>query len=89
MEEVRLAITRAKVFHIKRDWESAFQCWTEAMQAVNQFTLTKGHTTRTIFLSICDILRRQGQHELELKSRDQLTTLEKPAGTGGSLYWIA
>ncbi|OJD20803.1 hypothetical protein ACJ73_07862 [Blastomyces percursus] len=89
MEKMRLAITRAKVFHINSDWEGAFQCWTEAMQAVDNFTLTKGHTTRTILLSIYDILRRQGQHELELKSRDQLATLEKLAGTGGSLYWIA
>ncbi|OJD12144.1 hypothetical protein AJ78_07215 [Emergomyces pasteurianus Ep9510] len=89
MEKMRLAITRAKVFHINSDWEGAFQCWTEAMQAVDKFTLTKGRTTRTILLSICDILRRQGQHELELKSRDQLATLEKLAGTGGSLYWIA
>ncbi|OJD26085.1 hypothetical protein ACJ73_02546 [Blastomyces percursus] len=87
--EDALAITRAKLFHINSDWEGVFQCWTEAMQAVDQFTLTKGHTTRTILLSICDILRRQGQHELELKSRDQLATLEKLAGTGGSLYWIA
>ncbi|EEH04623.1 conserved hypothetical protein [Histoplasma capsulatum G186AR] len=86
---MRLAITRAKVFHINSDWEGVFQCWTEAMQAVDKFTLTKGHTTRTILLSICDILRRQGQHELELKSRDQLATLEKLAGTGGSLYWIS
>lgn len=89
MEKMRLAITRAKVFHINSDWEGVFQCWTEAMQAVDKFTLTKGHTTRTILLSICDILRRQGQHELELKSRDQLATLEKLAGTGGSLYWIS
>ncbi|OJD19200.1 hypothetical protein AJ78_00813 [Emergomyces pasteurianus Ep9510] len=89
MEKMRLAITRAKVFHINSDWERAFQCWTEAMQAVDKFTLTKGHTTRTILLSICDILRRQGQHALELKSRDQLATLEKLAGTGGSVYWIA
>ncbi|OJD11782.1 hypothetical protein ACJ73_09470, partial [Blastomyces percursus] len=89
MEKMRLAITRAKVFHIKSEWERAFQLWTEALHAVDQFTRTKGHTTRTILLSICDILRRQGQHELELKSRDQLTTLEQLAGTGGSLYWIA
>lgn len=59
------------------------------MLAIGQFTMTNGHTTRIILLSICDILRRQKQHELELKSRDQLTGVENVAGPAAVLYWIA
>lgn len=89
MEKLRLAIIQAKLSHINFDGEGAICHWTEAMHAISQFTLTHGHTTRIILLSICDILRRQRRHELELKSRDQLATLEKLAGTGGTRYWIA
>lgn len=89
MEKLRLAILQAKLCHVSSHLEEAFHYWTEAMRAVSKFTHTKGQTTRIILLSICDILRRQGQHELELQSRDQLTTLEKLAGTGGALYWIS
>ncbi|PGH03424.1 hypothetical protein AJ80_08672 [Polytolypa hystricis UAMH7299] len=88
MEKLRLAIIRAKLSHISFNWEEAIRYWTEAMHAISQFTLTNGNTTRIILLSICDILRQQGNHELELKSRDQLSTLEMLAGSGGARYWI-
>ncbi|EGE08383.1 hypothetical protein TEQG_07493 [Trichophyton equinum CBS 127.97] len=89
MEKLRLAVLQAKLSHVKSNWERAFNHWTEAMRIIVQFPLSHGHTTRIILLSICDILRHQGCHELELKSRDQLTTLEKLAGAGGTQYWIA
>ncbi|EGE00904.1 hypothetical protein TESG_08186 [Trichophyton tonsurans CBS 112818] len=89
MEKLRLAVLQAKLSHVKSNWERAFNHWTEVMRIIVQFPLSHGHTTRIILLSICDILRHQGCHELELKSRDQLTTLEKLAGAGGTQYWIA
>lgn len=89
MEKLRLSITRAKLCHVKSDLEGAFRHWTEAILVVGRFTMTSGHTTRTILLSICDILRQQGCHELELQSRGQFDALGKMAGPAGAMYWIA
>jgi len=88
MGKLRLAIVRAKLRHVNSDWEGAFRHWTDAMLAVGKFTMTNGHTTRIILLSICDILRCQRQYELELQSRNQLVALEKLTGPAGVLYWI-
>jgi hypothetical protein len=60
MEKLRLSIVQAKLCHVNSDWEGAFRHWTDAMAAIGRFTMTNGHTTRIILLSICDILRRQG-----------------------------
>ncbi len=89
MEKLRLSVVRAKLCHVNSDWEGAFRHWTDAMLVVGRFTMTNGHTTRIILLSICDILRHQTRHELELKSRDQFAVLEKLAGSAGPMYWIA
>jgi hypothetical protein len=89
MEKLRLSIVRAKLYHVNSNWEGAFRHWTDAMLAVGRYTMTNGHATRIILLSICDVLRRQGQHELELQSREQFVTLEKLAGSAAPMYWIA
>lgn len=89
MEKLRLSIIRAKLYHVNSNWEGAFRHWTDAMLAVGRYTMTNGHATRIILLSICDVLRRQGQHELELQSREQFVTLEKLAGSAAAVYWIA
>lgn len=52
MERLRLHITIAKIRHVNSDHEGALSCWNEAMVAVGKFTLTNGHTTRIIAMSI-------------------------------------
>jgi len=89
MEKLRLSIIQAKLCHVNSDWEGAFRHWTDAIVAVSRFTMTNGYTTRIILLSICDILRCQGKQELELKSRNQFTALEKLARSAGVMYWVA
>lgn len=86
---LRLFITLAKVQHVQRNWDSAFQYWTEALAAVNEFPPTSGHTTRIIYLSICAILHRQGREELELESRNHIMALEQVSRESEAKYWIA
>ena len=89
IENLRLCIVQAKLCHVHSDWDGALRHWTDAMLAVGRFKMTSGHTTRIILFSICYTLRCQGRHELELKSSDQFAILEKLAGPGGSMHWIA
>ncbi|KAH8650342.1 hypothetical protein BGZ60DRAFT_550854 [Tricladium varicosporioides] len=89
MEALRLSITLAKLRHVGCDWVAALNMWTEALVAINKLPPTSGHATRIIFLSVCDILRHQGQHQLEAASRKHLIALEKLSGQAEAKYWIA
>ena len=91
LERLRLYILQAKLSHVGGRYGEAFDYWTEAMTAVSKFTLTNGHTTRIILLSICDPplveLMQQGQ-DVERRSREQLNTLEQLAAPSGIKHWI-
>lgn len=89
MGKLRLSIIRARLSHIRAEYDEAFRYWTDAMTAVRRFTLSNGHTTRIILISLCDLLHRQRRLDLEFKSRNQLRTLEQLARPAGALYWIA
>lgn len=89
MGRLRLSIIQAKLAHIKADYNEALRCWTDALAAISRFNLVNGHTTRILLLSMCDILHRQGNSEMELKYRDQLRILERHVGQGGTFHWIA
>ena len=89
MEKLRLYITLAKVRHVQSDLEEAFELWTEALMAMNKFPPRSGHATRVIYLSICNILCRQGRLELETVSRRNLATLEKVSTQAEAKFWIA
>lgn len=88
MGNLRLCITLAKLRHIEADWEGAFEWWTKALVAMSKFPPTSGLATRTIYLSICDVLRHQGFQELELNSRKELATLEKVSMHPEAKHWI-
>ncbi|KND89334.1 hypothetical protein TOPH_06081, partial [Tolypocladium ophioglossoides CBS 100239] len=89
MGRLRLFITLAKLRHIECDWDAAFNHWTQALLVLNSFPPTSGLATRTIYLSTCDILRRQGRGELELAARANVTTLERLCENSEAKHWIA
>ncbi|KAK6206923.1 hypothetical protein QIS74_13411 [Colletotrichum tabaci] len=89
MARLRLCITAAKLRHASSDWEGAFSWWTQALVAINKFPPTSGHTTRLIYLSLCDVLKHQGEEELEQASRAQVVKLESLSGNAQAKYWIA
>lgn len=89
MDNLRLAIVRAKLSHVQSQFGEAFRHWTEAMSNLRRFNLANGRTTRIILLSECDVLHRQGLSDLGRRTRDQLDTLEECADVGGALYWIS
>ncbi|KAK1485586.1 hypothetical protein CCUS01_03726 [Colletotrichum cuscutae] len=89
MARLRLCITAAKLRHVSSDWEGAFAWWTKALIAINKFPPTSGHATRLIYLSLCDVLRRQGQQELEEATRAQVAELEALSQDAEATHWIA
>ena len=88
MSKLRLFITIAKLRHIKCDWDAAFHYWTQALLVLNSFPPTSGLATRTIHLSTCDILRRQGRDELELAARANVATLTSLCENSEAKHWI-
>jgi hypothetical protein len=88
MGRLRLCITLAKLRHIQCDWKGAFDWWTEALIAINRFPPTSGRATCTIYLSICDVLHRQGLQELESTSREQLAALERVSKHPEAKNWL-
>jgi tetratricopeptide (TPR) repeat protein len=88
MENLRLCITLAKLRHIEGDWGEAFEWWTKALVAMSKFPPTSGLATRTIYFSICDVLRRQGFQELELNSRKEVAILERVSANSEAKHWI-
>ncbi|KAJ0163185.1 hypothetical protein CTA2_3380 [Colletotrichum tanaceti] len=89
MARLRLCITAAKLRHVSADWEGAFSWWTQALIAINKFPPTSGHTTRLIYLSLCDVLKHQGREELEQASRTQVVKLESLSGNAQAKHWMA
>ena len=89
MGRLRLFITLAKLHHVRCDWDAAFDHWTQALQVLNSFPPTGGLATRAIYLSTCDILRRQGRDELELAARANVSTLERSCENPEAKHWIA
>ncbi|KAJ6116195.1 hypothetical protein N7523_005538 [Penicillium sp. IBT 18751x] len=89
MDKLRLAIVQAKLSHIRSQFEEAFRYWTEAMSNLRRFNLASGRTTRTILLSQCHVLHRQGLFDIETRTRHQLDALEECADRSGALYWIS
>ncbi|PNP78863.1 hypothetical protein FNYG_07728 [Fusarium nygamai] len=89
LERLRLHITMAKIHHVQSNNDGAFLYWNEAMKDIAKFHMTGGRATRTILLSICDILRSRGQTKLMTDSMDQVALLDAGAKPGGVEYWIA
>lgn len=85
---LRLFITLAKLRHINSDWDTALKHWTQALKVINTFFLTSGLATRTIHLSISDILHHQGRAELA-RARPAIAILEQLSKTSEAKYWIA
>ncbi|KAF5658480.1 hypothetical protein FCIRC_12885 [Fusarium circinatum] len=89
LERLRLHITMAKIHHVESNNDSAFLYWKEAMKDIAKFQMTGGRATRTILLSICDILRSRGQTKLTTDSLDQVALLDAGAKPEAVEYWIA
>jgi len=92
-EKLRLYITLAKIRHINSDWEGASRYWASALVAVSKFP-SESSVTRTIVISVIDILGRQGVQSSDdlldqsLKSVGTLGKLTK-LKPGGVRCWIA
>lgn len=89
MARLRLFITLAKLRHVSYDWDAAFNYWTQALLTLNTFPPTSGQATRTVYLSTCDILRRQGRDDMELEARAKVATLERLCESSEAKHWIA
>ncbi|KAF4419031.1 hypothetical protein CGGC5_v011015 [Colletotrichum fructicola Nara gc5] len=89
MARLRLCITTAKLRHVNFDWEGAFTWWTRALVAINKFPPTSGHATRMLYVSLCDVLKHQGQKELEQASRAEVVKLEAVSKHAEATHWIA
>lgn len=88
-EKLRTNIVLAKIYHVKGNNEGALSHWSAAMTEIAKFRLTNGRTTRTIVLSISDILRRLGNGVWEEASLREVAYLDQLAQPGGTRYWIA
>jgi tetratricopeptide (TPR) repeat protein len=88
-EKLRTHIVLAKIYHVKADNEDALSHWSAALKEVAKFRLTNGRTTRTIVLSISDILRRLGDGVWVEVSLKEAACLDQLAQPGGTRYWIA
>ncbi|KAF4436591.1 TPR repeat:NB-ARC [Fusarium austroafricanum] len=89
MARLRFCITAAKLCHVQSNLTDAFAWWTEALQAINKFPLTSGNATCIIYLSLCDVLKRQGQRDLEYSSQVELAKLQSLSSHAEAKYWIA
>lgn len=89
MVRLRGHITLAKLHHLESDWGKALEHWTQALAAINLFPPTSGLATRTIHLSICDVLHQQGNHDTETRSLRTVSTLKDLCHLSEAKYWIA
>uniref|UniRef100_A0A1Y1LRL0 MalT-like TPR region domain-containing protein n=1 Tax=Photinus pyralis TaxID=7054 RepID=A0A1Y1LRL0_PHOPY len=89
MARLRLCIIAAKLCHVQSNLTDAFAWWTEALQAINKFPPTSGNATCIIYLSLCDVLKRQGQKDLEQSSLIELAKLQSLSSHAEAKYWIA
>ncbi|KAF4969791.1 hypothetical protein FZEAL_10165 [Fusarium zealandicum] len=87
-ENLRLHVILAKIRHYNSDLEAALSCWSDAMQALQKFSLVNGRLSGIISTSITDVLDAQGHNWLTRESprSASLGELAKPEGVP---YWIA
>ncbi|KAF4448910.1 hypothetical protein F53441_7734 [Fusarium austroafricanum] len=87
-ERLRLYVILAKLSHIRSDFEVALSRWSEAMQALQEFSLVDGQVQTIISASMADVLDAQGHNWLTRESprKASLTELAKPEGVP---HWIA
>jgi tetratricopeptide (TPR) repeat protein len=87
-ERLRVYVILAKLSHIRSDFEVALSRWSEAMQALQDFSLVDGQVQTIISTSIADVLDAQGHNWLTRESprKASLTELAKPQGVP---HWIA
>ncbi|KAF5267317.1 hypothetical protein FOXYS1_1820 [Fusarium oxysporum] len=87
-ERLRVYVILAKLSHIRSDFEVALSRWSEAMQALQEFSLVDGQVQTIISASMADVLDAQGHNWLTRESprRASLNELAKPEGVP---YWIA
>lgn len=88
-ERLRLLITLAKISHVNSRHEDALSCWSDAKNAIGEFQMTNGRTTRIIVMSVCDVSRRLGHTSLVLQSLKEVAALDELATPGGVECWIA
>ncbi|KAH7236328.1 hypothetical protein BKA59DRAFT_308141 [Fusarium tricinctum] len=87
-ERLRVYVILAKLSHIRSDFEVALSRWSEAMQALQEFSLVDGQVQTIISASMADVLDAQGHNWLTRESprKASLTELAKPQGVP---HWIA
>ncbi|KAJ4259591.1 hypothetical protein NW762_007521 [Fusarium torreyae] len=87
-ERLRVYVILAKLSHIRSDFEVALSRWSEAMQALQEFSLVDGQVQTIISTSMADVLDAQGHNWLTRESprKASLTELAKPQGVP---HWIA
>ncbi|PTD04502.1 hypothetical protein HYE67_001031 [Fusarium culmorum] len=87
-ERLRVNVILAKLSHTRSDFEAALSRWSEAMQALQEFSLVDGQVQNIISASMADVLDAQGHNWLTKESprKASLTELAKPEGVP---HWIA
>ncbi|KAH8698467.1 hypothetical protein BGW36DRAFT_376153 [Talaromyces proteolyticus] len=94
MEKLRLSIILAKLAHINAKYNEALGYWTEALTSISRYNLTTGQSTRIILLSMCDVLRQARnldtgiESQNQLRTQEQLRSIEDLTGPTGVFYWI-
>lgn len=89
MARLRLCIMMAKIRHSQSKWTDALSWWTEALQAIHNFPPTSGHATRIIYLSIADILGRQGIVNVRDQTLVSIRELDSLLDRSEAKFWIA
>ncbi|KAF4991779.1 hypothetical protein FGRMN_7619 [Fusarium graminum] len=87
-ERLRVYVILAKLSHVRSDFEVALSRWSEAMQALQEFSLIDGQVQTIISASMADVLDAQGHNWLTRESprKASLIELAKPQGVP---HWIA
>ncbi|CAG7555081.1 unnamed protein product [Fusarium equiseti] len=87
-ERLRVNVILAKLSHMRSEFEAALSRWSEAMQALQEFSLVDGQVQNIISASMADVLDAQGHNWLTKESprKASLTELAKPEGVP---HWIA
>lgn len=85
---LRLRIISAKLYHVQSDLPRAYSRWIEALQIINEFPPASGRATYIIYLSLSNILKRQGQQELESNFQEELTRTQNLSSSAAATCWI-
>ncbi|EFQ99241.1 hypothetical protein MGYG_02254 [Nannizzia gypsea CBS 118893] len=87
-EELHVSILLAKISHVRSEWNDAFYHWSEALRTIEKSTPFHDHIARVILRSLCDVVHRQGRHNLRRKFEAKLSALGDTVLLVRGRHWI-